>query len=195
MHLSPELRLLRAPSAHYRDEVIRSAGGSAWTRALGRPLLSALLTGTCTAVAATGHAGWALILSGTLCWSFVVLVQLAAAIGLVSSTRRRTSLPRAIDLFFLGHGAWSLWLLAAAAALITIPNAPRYAYIIILTGMVPAVWTAIVIFAFCRQVLELDVRRAAIRTLVHQALIYAVVVSYFAWAVQLQPRILAFLAS
>jgi hypothetical protein len=193
MNIAPELRLLTAPSAQYRQAVAVAASPSSfspWRGALGRPLFTALLTGTSTAIAATGRVSWALVVSGTVCWGFVALVQMGTAVALVSSANRRVSLPRALALFFLGHAAWSLWLLAAVAALLVVPVAARHPQAILIAALVPAAWTGIVIFAFCRQVLELNPRQAAIRTVLHQMVTYGVIVLYIGWAVQLWPRIL-----
>src|SRR5687767_14667676 len=120
--ISTDLRLLRGPAATYRECV-------AQTRASQPPALSifvraalpAGIAGIATAIAATGRITWSLALSGGICWSFVSLVQLATAVAVVAPGVARAELGRAIELFFLGHAAWSLWLIAVAALL---PAAP-----------------------------------------------------------------------
>jgi hypothetical protein len=54
---------------------------------------------------------------------------------------------------------------------------------------VPAIWTAILIFAFCRTVLDCGRREAIRRTVVHQAIIWSMTLVIFALAVQLWPRV------
>ena len=93
----------------------RAEGGDVLT-ALRRPLLVAIVLGVSTAISATGRVTPSLVLSTTLCWSFVVVLQAVIAIALIAAPARRTvGLPRALDLFFAGHAPWSLWMLAAAA--------------------------------------------------------------------------------
>src|SRR5260370_2794711 len=83
---------------------------------LRRPLLVTAVLGVSAAMGGTGHVTPALVLSTTLCWSFVVALQAAIALALVAGPARRTvGLARAIDLYFAGHAPWSLWMLATVA--------------------------------------------------------------------------------
>ena len=191
--MSADWRVMVAPGREYQALCVRRDPES-WLRALARPALVAVVIGAATAVPATGHVTWSLILSGAVCWSFAVLAQIGTAGMLIRSPSAITR-ARAIDLFFLGHAPWSWWLLGVAAVLVSVPAAGRHQNVIAITALVPAVWTAAVIFAFCRQVLQLDRKQAAVRTVLHQALTLLMIVLYFGWAVQLWPRVLASMAS
>jgi hypothetical protein len=137
-----------------------------------------------------------LALSAIVTWSFAVVVQVVAASALVASSRRRTvSVPAAVDLFFMGHGPWSLWLLTAAACAAWLPRPDHMDFIVVVTAVVPIAWTAVIVFAFCREVLNEPPRPAAIRTLFHQSLIWTFTGVYIAMVVALWPRILGTLAS
>lgn len=191
--LTPDLCLLLAPSETYRAIAGLPAGSAArtWWRALSRAAAAAALAGTTTAVAATGRISWALALSGAACWSFLAILQIVTAAAVIVPSNRGVGFPphRAIELFFFGHAAWSLWLLLAAAFLFAAPGAIRHD-IILLTALVPFIWTAVVVFAFFRHVLQLERRHAATRTAIHQALTFLVIILYVGWAVQLWPRVL-----
>jgi hypothetical protein len=187
--LSPELRVLAAPFARYREAVSGASpdSSSLVPRAAVAAAFTAFVIGTCTAITATGRVSWRLALSGAICWSFVPILQLLTAAAVLPS---RAVVPRrrALELFFLGHAAWSLWLLAAAASLVA---GVARTDVVLVTGVVPAVWTSVVVYAFCREVLGLTARRAAARTLAHQTLTCLLIVLYVAWAVQLWPRVLS----
>ena len=159
--------------------------------ALRRPLLAAVVLGVSIAIGATGHVTPALVLSTTLCWAFVIVLQIAIALSLIAAPSRRTvGVPRALDLFFASHVPWSLWLLAAAAvpAPLGRPLTP-----LLLFALVPFVLTARMIAAFFREVLELGPRGAMTRTVAHQAITWTLFVVLYGSAVAIRPRILEWL--
>jgi hypothetical protein len=159
--------------------------------ALKRPLLVAVVLGTAVSIYATRRVTLGLALSAILTWSFAVAVQALAAAALVaSSKRRRSSLPSALDLFFLGHGPWSLWLIAAAAWSALLPRPDKMDTIVVASAAVPIAWTAVIVFAFCRTVLDDEPRTAVIRTLFHQSLIWTFTFIYAAVVMQFWPRII-----
>ena len=162
---------------------------AAWWRALARIVAPAMLAGMATAAAATGRISWSLAMTGAACWSFIGPLQALTAAAVILPSNRRVPFPRALELFFVGHAAWSSWLVSSAAVLVAAPAAlPLDA--VLLSALVPLVWTAIVIYAFFRQVLQLERWRAATWTAIHQALTALVMVLYVGWAVQLWPRLL-----
>jgi hypothetical protein len=192
IRLTHDLRLLRAPSATYRALAAGPAVATrrAWLRAGARAAVAAALVGIATSVAATERITWSLAVSGAIIWSFAAVVLAITGAAIILPEGRRVSLPHAIELFLVGHGAWSLWLLGAAASVFALsPGAGQD--LIALTAFVPAVWTAVVIFWFCREVLGLDAGQAAMRTAIHQALLSLAIVIYVGWAVQLWPRLLS----
>jgi hypothetical protein len=157
--------------------------------AVRRPLLVAIVLGVSVAKAATGHVTPALVASTTLCWSFVIVLQAAIAMGLMAGAPRRTvGMARALDLYFAGHAPWSLWMLAAAAwapSPIGRPIAP-----LLIAAVVPMFLTVRTTNAFFREVLELDPRHAFARTVAQQALTWGSFVILFGTAVAWMPRVL-----
>jgi hypothetical protein len=188
--LTPAVRLLLEPSATYRSLSAQPAGAAArvWARAVGRGLIPAGIAGITTAVSATGRITWSLALSGALCWSLLTVLQAATATLVVSPTS--VALGRGLDLFFLGHAAWTLWLLVCAAAVFAMPRTVPLD-LVLLSALVPFAWTSIVVQAFFREVAGLDRGRAISRTVIHQALTFLAILLYVGWAVQLWPRLVS----
>lgn len=189
--MTPELRLIVAPAHTYARlaRLPRQIGG---LRALRRPLLAAVVLGTSIAIAATGHVTPRLVLSTTLSWAFVIVLQIAIALSVIAGPARRSiGVPRALDLWFASHAPWSLWLLAAAAvpAPLGRPLTP-----LLLLAMVPLALTVRMIAAYFREVLHLDRRRAMTRTAVHQAITWGVFALLYGAAVAIHPRIVEWLS-
>ncbi|MGH9312466.1 MAG: hypothetical protein ACRD1S_04630, partial [Vicinamibacterales bacterium] len=138
--MSPELLVMAAPPRAYR----RLAPGhrASLIGALKRPALVAIILGTAISIYATRRVTLGLALSTILCWSFAAAVQAIAAAALVASSKRRgVSIPAGLDLLFMGHGPWSLWLLAVAAWAVWFPRPPMMDVLVVATAVVPAVWT------------------------------------------------------
>jgi hypothetical protein len=189
---TPDVRLLWAPSETYRAAVAQrdsyAASLSTWTTLVLRLVTPAAIAGIATAVSATGRITWSLALSGTLCWMLIALLQLVTAAAVIVPSSRQVSLSRALTLFFAGHAPWSLWLICAAALIVFARDVALDA--ILVSASIPLVWTAFVIFGYCRHVLGLGSRAAAIRTIAHQLLTAMVIVLYVGWAIQLLPRLI-----
>ena len=190
--LSPDVRVMLAPSEEYARLLADPPRGHGL--AVRRPALVAVIAGTAAALAATGHLTAGLAASTVLCWSFAPLVQMGtAALVLRSRARRSLSLPQRLDLWFMGHTPWSLWLLGAAIFLASVPGSARVKVPVIVTAVVPFVWTTVIARAFCRAVLGDSPRTAVLRTLAHQMLTWSIALAYAGWAVALGPRIAAVL--
>jgi hypothetical protein len=82
--MTPELRLMVAPATTYA-RLARDPSPVGPLTALRRPLLAAIVLGTSIAIGATGHVTPALVLSTTVCWAFVILLQIAIALPLIAA--------------------------------------------------------------------------------------------------------------
>jgi hypothetical protein len=170
--LSPEIRAMVAPFAAYRAPASDGARRG-WSDALMRPAFVALVIGTSTTICATGRATLGVVLSGTLCWSFVPAVQMLATAAIIGSvTHRPVRLATGIDLFFTSHGPWSLSLLTMTAWTLTTGEDGPPIDKVLLAAIFATLWTAVIVFAFSSTVLETTNRGAALRTVVHQAMIW-----------------------
>jgi hypothetical protein len=175
--VSPEIRAMVAPFAAYR--ALASDGARRGGPTLMRPVFVALVIGTSATICATGRATLGLVLSGTLCWSFVPAAQILAAAAIIgSATHRPVSLAKGIDLLFISHGPWSLWLLAMTAWTLTAGEDGPPIDKVLLAAILATLWTAVIVFAFSSTVLETTTRGAAVRTVVHQAMIWTVAFVY-----------------
>ena len=192
MTVSPELHVMLAPARAYASYLPAQAGSGFWI-AIRRPLFVALIQGVAIAMTATRTVAAPVVISVAICWTATVAIQLAAASILIASApHARVGPARAIDLLFLGHAPWSLWILGAAAALTWGPNASEW--IMILTMVIPAAVTTRIVFAFARTVLGMD-RRAAVRyAALHQIIIWIAIILFIATAVALWPRIISVFA-
>ena len=138
-----------------------------------RPAFVALVLG-CTISLLTAHSlTLRLVASGALTWSFVPLLEMAGLAVVWRLGSRPLSVPRAVDLFFTGHGLWSLWLIALAAYWSSVPAPPltyrRFAIWAAAAGAV-LLWSAYVDFCFHRSVLRSSPARSVCHILLQRAL-------------------------
>jgi hypothetical protein len=142
-------------------------------------------------MAATGRVTALDMALATLSWSFVPAIQLLAGMLLIASApRRAVSVPRAIELFFACHAPWSLWLLFATAWIVLAPMPFPGLGVFALSALVPAVWTATIVSAFCRVALLDGAPRARLRTAAHQASTWTILLGYVFWSGGVWPRLL-----
>jgi hypothetical protein len=188
--ISPDIHVMLSPARAYAAYAPAHIRDGVWI-AIRRPLLVMLIQGVAIAMTATRTVAAPVVLSVAVCWSAALLVQFVAAGSLITSRPNRTvSTTRAIDLLFLGHAPWSLWILAAAGVLTWGPTSSGLPWIVILTMVVPAAITTRIVYAFARHVLGMDHRTAWRRAALHQAIVWTLFILFISTAVALWPRIL-----
>lgn len=186
VQLSDPIRLMGAPSREYRLRLAERRPIT-WVGALRTPILLAVMLGLLNATAAAGHVSLELVLHEIASWSFVPLLQLMTGAALIASApARRVSFPGSIELLFAAHGPWSLWLVAATLLQTINPNP----YIVVGSGAVPMLFTAVLLMAFGREVLGLTAREARWRVAAHQAVTVLLILAYIEFATRLSVRIL-----
>ncbi len=96
-----------------RVAVLPAGGGRflAWRR----PLLVAFVLGCIVSLMASGRVTLRLAVPATIYWTFVPLCEIASLAAVCARRRGKVPFSRAIDLFFMGHGVWFLWLIGFAA--------------------------------------------------------------------------------
>jgi hypothetical protein len=187
--LTPELRVVVSPRRAYA-EYGRGGGPSGIRLALRRPALVALIQGSAITMASTHTVAAPVLASVTMCWSIAVVFQIAGALVLIRSAPvPRPAMARAIDLLFLGHAPWSLWLLLFSGATTFAPSAGILRWAALAAMVVPAALTARIVVAFSEAVLRADRRRAIRLTVLHQGLMLGTLALYIAFAIQLWPRV------
>jgi hypothetical protein len=179
--------------AHAYAALADDARSGLWL-VLRRPLFLALIQGITISMVATHSVAAASVLAIALCWTLALAVQMLAAAALVASApQRRVSTARAIDLLFMGHAPWTLWLLAWTVPMTWTYTVSGLPWIAVLTMVIPAALTARIVAAFARQVLRLEPRQARLRVAAHQGFIWLLLVLFLATAVQLWPRVIGYL--
>jgi hypothetical protein len=187
-----DLRLALSPRDTYHQLVNDDAVGT-WRAALERVAFIAVFTGTLVTMSSSNRVPLGLVALGILCWSFVPIVQLTiGAIVIGGASRRRVSVPRAIELLFLGHLPWSLWLLTMVG-LFTFTYVPIGLPFEVVSLLVPAVWTSVIVTAFGQAVLGYSPRRVRWLTAAHQTMTWAAFFAYVILASGFWARVLALL--
>jgi hypothetical protein len=177
---STETKLACSPGRVY-PELLRSPRASGWRSLLARAGTTVLVLGVFVSIIAVQRVTVSLVATSALSWSFVVAVQLAlgAAVAL-SAPARRVNMTTALSLWLAGHAPYTLWMLLLAAIAAGTP----WASLGVLVGLatIPAVWTGVIVSAFCRHVLGVSRRGAHARAIVHAALVWALTLQYVAWS-------------
>jgi hypothetical protein len=190
MPLPSDLRLALAPHDTYRQLMAEPARGT-WLRALERPALLALIIGTAVTMSSARRVPLGLVLMGIVCWSFVLIVQWLIGVVVIGRARGRpVSMPRALELLFVGHLPWSLWILTMIG-LYTFTTTSLGLAAQIHSLLVPAVWTTTIVFAFCRTALGCSPVRARLLTAAHQTMTWVVFVAYVVLVSGIGARFLA----
>jgi hypothetical protein len=183
---SPALRLMFRPTAEYRSQMARSRD-VAWSGALATPILIAVLLGVATVRSATGRVTFGLLISGMICWSFVPILQLGTAAAFIRSRTSSVSFARAIDLWFLAHAPWSIWILVVAVLMSLMPVSIE---LTVVSGLIPTFWTASILTAFFREVCGRSRLSARRRTVAHQAITWMLILTYIELATATSTRII-----
>src|SRR5271169_1374992 len=191
------VRVMLHPVRAYRELAVEAKVPSRLAM-LGRPAFFALLLGSSIALSTIGRFSLRLILSSALLWSFAPALQLlAVSVVIMLLGERRMPLRAGIDLFFLGIGPWSLWLLAIGAVFSLVP--PRVAAALVAnhgqglrTSAVPFLWSALVTYGFLRGALAMSRARATAALLLHHVLVWGPAVLFFLLSDQLVPRLAGF---
>ena len=190
MSLPLDLRLALSPLETYRQLMAEPVRGT-WPRALERPALVAVIIGIAVTISSAQQVPLSLVLMGIVCWSFVPIVQWLIGAFVVSRVRGRPkSMPRCIELLFIGHVPWSLWVLAITG-LSAFTQVPQPLGVQVAALLIPGVWTAFIVSAFCQTALGCTKARARRLTAVHQTMTAVVFFTYVFLASGFWARVLA----
>jgi hypothetical protein len=178
--LSDELRVALFPRRVYATLCTEPA--AAPTRALlRRASLPLLWIALLVSMMVTLRVTVGIIVTAALCWSFVMLLQGFAGAGLIAAApNRQVSRRRALDLWFAAHLPYSLWLIVPATwSTLRGDLAPGW---VLLTALVPLVWTVRIGSAYCQTVLGTSRAGARVRLAVHQTFVWLLAIGYFLFA-------------
>jgi hypothetical protein len=173
---APETRLAFSPTTVYAS-LLAEPTVPLWQRLA----ITVLVMAVAIPIMAVQRLTFGLILVTAISWTFVLAIQLVmAALMIASVPSRAISLTRAFDLWFAGHVPYSLWLLAVAA--LTANMEFGSIDLVIALAVVPSVWTAVIVSAFCRVVLGTSRTGARWRAAIHFAAAWAIGLQYVAWS-------------
>ena len=182
---SSELKVALAPGAAYQHLLASLSSGPAkaghYVRVMRRPAMVVLVIAVMVPIMAVQRVTLALVMTAALSWSFAVLLQSIVGLAIIGSApARKIAVLPALDLWFAGHVPYSLWILVAFGMTAMLRSAN--VSLVILTAVVPAIWTAIIVTAFCRTVLGTTAPGARWRAAAHFVSIWTITLSYIAWA-------------
>ncbi len=170
---------------------VRADGDNSLLTGARRPLFVALVQGVAISMAATESVAAPVVASATACWAVAVAVQVGAALLLIrTAPAPRVGANGALDLFFLGHAPWSLWLLVSAGGMVLASSVGLLRWLALATMIVPAALTPRIVAAFDQAVLGSTRRAAVRRTILHQGLIWTTLFVYIAGGIALWPRVI-----
>jgi hypothetical protein len=158
----PELDVMLSPARAWRRLAKTPATGN-WVAG---PLFVAFTLGCAISLIASGRLPLRLVLAGTLCGSFVPILEI---ISLAVVCRDVMPWRRAAELFFTGHGPWTLWLIGSATLWVLFPAPAMFRHNLSwkLSAIPVGVWSAYLDLQFFRKVCG----GAALRRLIAQRLI------------------------
>lgn len=162
-------------------------------RLAGYMALVALVIGTSVAAAATGRVTIPLVLTSTLAWAFVPVIQLLTGLVLVRGAAAGGRV-RALERYFGTHRAWSLWILAVHAVFLVWPASRGFVLPLVATGILPAALTVRALGRVCREGLGMSAGAARRAVIVHQTMTLGLVVAYAVWASAYVPRLAGLLS-
>ena len=172
---SPETHLAFAPSSTYAL-LLAEPPTSLWKR-LG---ISLLVMAVVIPIMAVQRVTFGLVLLTAISWTFILAIQLAlGALVIASVPSRAIGLTRAFDLWFAGHLPYSLWLLAIGPLMANMEFGSID--LVIVLAVIPSVWTAAILSAFCRVVLGTSRAGGRWRAAIHFAAAWAISLQYVAW--------------
>jgi hypothetical protein len=172
------------PLATYR-ELTREAANRGRRLLFRRPLFAAFILGTFISITVSGRLSALLILDGLVFWSFIPILQGLLVAGIVQLfARGRMPISSAIDLFFMGHGPFLLWMLAICGTCLFFPLKQVYlwptesGWIMPLSLLGTWLWSNVTSFAFFKAALNLTAFRAIALLVLYTVMLWGVIVSY-----------------
>jgi hypothetical protein len=172
------------PVSTYR-ELSQAADDVRVWQVVRRPLFVALVVGSFVSITVSGRLTVSLVFDGMIFWSFLPILQaILMSCIVVLFGHRRISTSKALDLFFMGHGPWLIWLLGIAATCLFFPVKQFYLWPIQWGWILPVsllgawIWSSVTNFAFLREALEVSKLRAIALLVLYTLLLWGLVISF-----------------
>lgn len=152
-----------------------------WTLCRG-PLFVAFVLGCVASLIATGMLTLRIVVPAAMYWSYVPVTEVLVLAAVTWRRRRLVPFPIAVDTFFAGHAAWTLFLILVAAMLAFLP--PEFGWgrlkLLLYAGIGVIAWSAYVDFRFFRSIFRASRAAAARDVVVSRLLTWTIVFAVFA---------------
>jgi hypothetical protein len=171
-YFSPDAWMLVRPAAAVRALAARPAAPGRWI-AWRRPLFLAFLLGCTWSLTTTGSLTLRLVVPTALSWSFVPAIEVAALALVLRGAGHWGRLPRLVDLFCMGRGALSMWLIGISIIFAAVPPAHVFRVFSLwlqVGGALVLLWSAYVDYCFFHEVLRCSPAQARQALLLHRLL-------------------------
>jgi hypothetical protein len=160
----PDVWVMLRPAGAYEGLARQAADEGKWA-AIQRPVFMVFLLGCLVSLVTAGSLGLRLFAAGAVNALYVPLLEIGVLAGLWRA-KRTMGFARTVDLFFMGHGPWVLWLLAMCAIWTLAP--PTQAFVLTRRWMwlllaLTVAWSGYIDFCFLRYVLRESAARAGAR--------------------------------
>ena len=195
---SDEARIMLHPLTTYR-KLTGQANNRGLRLLFRRPLFVALIFGAFISITVSGRLSAPLILDGFVFWSFIPILQGLLVAGIVQVfARGQMPVSKAIDLFFMGHGPFLLWMLAICGGCLFFPLKQVYlwptesGWIMPLSLLGAWLWSNVTSFAFFKAALNLTSPRATALLALYTVMFWGIIVSYLFTVESLQLHRLRF---
>lgn len=181
---SDEIRVMFHPLLRYR-ELALEPDKAAFRLLFCRPILIAFAFGIFVSFSVAGRLTIPLLFEGALFWSFVPFLQIVLVAGItLILARDAISVPKAVDLFFLGYGPCFLWMLGITGSCLFMPLRQIYLWPMETGWIMPVslvgvfLWSNVTSFAFLRGALGLAPLKAGLAFLLYGVIFWGVIVFY-----------------
>jgi len=188
---SDQARVLARPFRAY-EALAKVEDGMAPSSAIFARLFVLMLTlGAFVSFTAAGRLVPLHVVSPSIAWAYVPLLQLASLALVRLRYAPSTKLSRLFALYLAGHGPWMLLLLAVAGVCLFAPDAPTALLWLLGHGVIPLavlvalVWGIVTTFAFFRSAVGLPRGAAGAATSLFYALYVGSIVAWFLFTGQL----------
>jgi hypothetical protein len=192
---SEEVRVMLRPFRAYRALAEEGWPARPAPVAITRPLLTLFVIGAFVSLTSMGRLVPSQVVLTMGFWAFAPLLQIAALALALRAARARVSFPRAVALYFAGHGPWLLFLLSIAGVCLLSPNVYATMMGLLQSGALPALlvviaaWSAVLTWASFRAGMGLSRSRAALATAVFYGAYAGAIVGYYLATNQIQPQL------
>jgi hypothetical protein len=171
-YFSPDAYVMLRPADAFHALAAQPGAPGSWT-AWRRPLFIAFLIGCTISLTTTGSLTLRLVVSTALSWSFVPAIDIAALALVLHGAGHWGRLPRLVDVFCMGWGVWSAWLIGVSIIFAAVPPAHVFRVFygwLEIGGVLVLAWSAYVDYCFFHEVLRCSAARARRVLLLHRLL-------------------------